>query len=228
MVCAPPRTPLNFFQSGALDLTVTKLHGSALPSRRLANRSAAKCVRRKPANSRHSPPSPNGNVLRPMKHRLSDARKACLGRPFSHTGRSWGGATVACVVATLGYWKLAPLEAGHLAVLAFFLAFAVTVALLVVVIRRWLRPPRPVLENTFLDVTAGGISQETPTSRTSLLASPEIGRANLYWQGNNLVRVVLHADARDVEVHGLEDMAGFLDDLRRTFVRSNCTDVRTG
>lgn len=161
-----------------------------------------------------------------MKHRLSDAHRAYLGRPFSHTGRFWGAATVACFVAPLGYWKLAPLEAGQLAALAFYLAFAAAVALLVVVIRRWLRPPRAVLENTFIDVTAGGISKETPMSYTSLLASPEIGRASLYWQGNNLVRVVLHANNRDVEVHGLEDMAGFLADLRRTFVRLSCTDVR--
>jgi len=163
-----------------------------------------------------------------MKHRLSDARKAYLSRPFSHTGRFWGAAAVACVVAPLGYWKLAPLEAGHLAVLAFYLAFAVAVALLVVVVRRWLRPLRAVLDNTFLDVTAGGVSKETPNSRTWLLASPDIGRASLYWQGNNLVRVVLHADNGDVEVHGLEDMAGFVADLRRTFVRLHCSDVRAG
>ena len=161
-----------------------------------------------------------------MKHRLSEARKAFLSRPFSHTGRFWGAAMVACVVAPFGYWKLAPLEAGNLAVLAVYLALAAGVSALVVTIRRWLRPPKAVLENTFIDVTPGGISRETPTSRTWFLASPQVGRASLYWHGSELVRVVLHAENRDVEVHGLEDMAGFVDDLRRTFVRLNCTDVR--
>jgi hypothetical protein len=161
-----------------------------------------------------------------MKHRLSEARKAFLGRPLSHTGRFWGAATVACVVAPVGYWRLAPLEAGQLAVLVVYLALALAVAVLVLVIRRWLRPPWAVLENTFIDVTVGGISRDTPTSRTLLLASPEVSRASLYWSGSELMRVVLHTDSRDVEVHGLDDMAGFVNDLRRTFVRLKCTDVR--
>jgi len=63
-------------------------------------------------------------------------------------------------------------------------------------------------------------------SRTLLLASPEVSRASLYWYGSELMRVVLHTDSRDVEVHGLDDMAGFVNDLRRTFVRLKCTDVR--
>lgn len=161
-----------------------------------------------------------------MKHRLSEARKAYLGRPFTHTGRFWGAATVACVVAPLGYWNLMPLEARHVAVLAFYLAFATGVALLVVFIRRRLRPSRAVLENTFINVTGGGISMETPTSRTSLLASPDVGRASLYWRGNQLVRVVFHTSRQDVEVHGLDDMAVFLEDLRSTFIRLKSTDVQ--
>ena len=112
-----------------------------------------------------------------MKHRLSDAQKAFLSRPFSHTGRFWGAATVACVVAPLGYWKLTPLEAGHLAMLAVYLGLAAGVAVLVVAVRRWLRPPRSVLEDTFIDVSAGGVPRETPTSRALFLASPQVGRA---------------------------------------------------
>ena len=112
-----------------------------------------------------------------MKHRLSDAQKAFLSRPFSHIGRFWGAATVACVVALLGYWKLTRLEAGHLAVLAVYLGLAEGVAVLVVAVRRWFRPPRSVLEDTFIDVSAGGVPRETPTSRTLLLASPQVGRA---------------------------------------------------
>jgi HAMP domain-containing protein len=135
---------------------------------------------------------------------------------------------VACVVAPVGYWKLAPLETGQLPVLAVYLALALAVAVLVLVIRRWLRPPAAVLENTFIDVTSGGISRDTPTSRTLLLASPEVGRASLYWYDSELMRVVLHTDSRDVEVHGLDDMAGFVNDLRTTFVRLICTDVRLG
>ena len=100
------------------------------------------------------------------------------------------------------------------------------VALHVMIVRRWLRPPRAVVDNTFIDVTAGGISKETPSSRTPLLASPEVGRASLHWYRNELVRVVLHANNRDVEILGLEDMEGFLADLRRTYVRLKCTDVR--
>jgi hypothetical protein len=161
-----------------------------------------------------------------MKHRLSGAQKAFLGRPFSHTGKFWGVATVACVVAPLGYWKLTPLEAGHLVVLSVYLGLAVGVAALVVAVRRWLRPPRSVLENTFIDVSAGGISRETPTSRSLLLASPQVRRASLYWHGSELVRVLLHVDNRDIEVRGLEDMTGFVEDLRRTFVRLSCTDIR--
>ena len=161
-----------------------------------------------------------------MKHRLSEAHKASLGRPFSHTGRFWGAATVACVVAPVGYWKLAPLKAGQLAILAVYLALALALAVLVLVIRRWLRPPRAVLENTYIDVTAGGVSRDTPTSRTLLLASPEVSQASLYWYRSELMRVVLHTDSRDVEVHGLDDMTGFVKDLRKTFVRLKCTDVR--
>jgi hypothetical protein len=118
------------------------------------------------------------------------------------------------------------LEPAHLAVLTVFLLLAGGLAALVVTIRRWLRPPKAVLEYTFIEVTAGGISRETPTSRTILLASPEVGRASLHWYGSELVRVVLHTGKRDVEVDGLDDMTGFLDDLRKTYVRLSCTDVR--
>jgi len=111
-------------------------------------------------------------------------------------------------------------------VLVVYLGLAAGAAALVVAVRRWLRPPRSVLENTFIDVSAGGISRETPTSRTLLLASPQVGRASLYWHGSELVRVLLHVDNRNVEVRGLEDMAGFVDDLRKTFVRFSCTDVQ--
>lgn len=148
-----------------------------------------------------------------------------LGRPFVHTGRFWGAALVACVIAPLGYSKLLPLEAPHLAVLAAYLAAAAGVAAMVVIIRRWLRPPRAVAERMCIDVTAGGIWNETSTSRTLLLAAPEVARASLYWNRDELVRVVLHTDRSDLEMSGLADTAGFVDDLRKTFVRLKCVDI---
>ena len=111
-----------------------------------------------------------------MKHRLSDAQKAFLSRPFSHTGRFWGAATVACVVAPLGYWKLTPLEAGHLAMLAVYLGLAAGVAVLVVAVRRWLRPPRSVLEDTFIDVSAGGVPRVDSVKQRGRLNDIHLGR----------------------------------------------------
>lgn len=148
-----------------------------------------------------------------------------LGRPFVHTGQFWGAALVACVVAPFGYSKLLPLEAPHLTVLAAYLVAAAGVAAMAAMIRRWLRPPRAVAERMFIDVTAGGIWNETPASRTLLLAAPEIARASLYWNRHDLVRIVLHADRQDLEMSGLADMVGFVDDLRKTFVRLKCVDI---
>ena len=40
-----------------------------------------------------------------MKHELSEAEKVWRSRPFPHTGRFWGAATVACVVVPYYLWQ---------------------------------------------------------------------------------------------------------------------------
>lgn len=76
-----------------------------------------------------------------MRHRLSDAQKAFLSRPFSTSRLLEADAS----------------RGGHLAVLAVYLGLAAGLAVLVVAVRRGLRPPRSVLEDTFIDVSAGGV-----------------------------------------------------------------------
>lgn len=103
-----------------------------------------------------------------MKHHLSDAQIAYRARPFAHTGRFWGAATVACVVAPYGFWKLLPLSDGQVAVWVAYLLAATCIGLLVVLVRRVLRPSKSSLRSTVFDVTSTGVWQETASSRETL------------------------------------------------------------
>ena len=153
-----------------------------------------------------------------MKHRLSDAEKAWRSRPFTHTGRFWGAATVACVVVPYFLWQL-----GAGAVLGFmpYLIAAAGVGLFVVLVRRLMRPPMPVLNQTFVEVTPGGIWRTTPNSRVLVLPSPQVQRVRVIRSKfNEIVRIVIESGEASTPVTGLNDMQVFLEDVLSTFERS--------
>jgi len=97
-----------------------------------------------------------------MKHRLPDAQKAFLSRPFS----------------TSRLLEADGSRGGHLAVLAVYLGLAggsrAGGCRSEMVATAQVRS----LEDTFINVSAGGGQRETPTSRTLLLAR-QVGRAKL-------------------------------------------------
>lgn len=157
-----------------------------------------------------------------MKHRLSEAEKAWRSRPFAHTGRFWGAATVACVVVPYYLWQL-----GAGAVLGFmpYLTAAAGLGLLVVLVRRLLRPTKPVLDQTFVEVTPGGIWRITPSSRALVLPGPQVQRVRVVRSKfKEIVRIVIESGEASTPITGLNDMQAFLDDVLSTFVR--CTVVK--
>lgn len=156
-----------------------------------------------------------------VKHQLSDDRIAYLTRPFSHTGRFWGAALVACFVAPYGFWKLLPLQAAQIAVLATFLLAAASVGVFVVLVRRLMRPAKSTLKSTAVDVTPTGVWRETSTARTLLMPGAAVKSVTLYRnKRNELSRIVLDSGSNQVELSGLADMEGLLADLRDTYARA--------
>lgn len=155
-----------------------------------------------------------------MKHQLSDAQIAYRTRPFAHTGRFWGVATVACVVAPYGFWKLLPLSDGQMAVWVAYLLAVMCIGLLVVLVRRVLRPSKSVLTSTVVNVTSTGVWQETASSRTLLVHGAQLRTVFLLRNARNeLGTVIMEGGGKEVALSGLADMEGFLTDLRSTFRR---------
>lgn len=159
-----------------------------------------------------------------MRHALSDAEVAWRTRPFSHTGRFWGAAIVACVVVPYTLWQM-----GIAATLQFlpYLLPAAAIAFLVVFIRRILRPPRAELQQTFVEFTSGGIWQVGPSSRELLMAAPQIHEAQVLRTMNRVERILVRGDGPALTLKGLRDMEAALADFRTTFQRCVVIDTNT-
>lgn len=138
-------------------------------------------------------------------------------RPFSHTGRFWGSALVACAVVPYYLWHLG-LSAAFMFIP--YLIAAAGVSMLVVFGRRLLRPPRPYLEQTFIEVTPGGIWRTTPNARVLILAAPQIRQLHVFRSPfKEITRIEIGSESENTTFAGLGDMQTFLDDVRSTFVR---------
>ena len=156
-----------------------------------------------------------------MRHELSEAEKSWRSRPFHHTGRVMGGAAVACVVVPYYLWQLGP---GAILGFVPYLLAAGGVGLLVVLVRRILRPPRRNLDRTFVEVTTGGIWRVTPKSRSLLIAAPQIQSLRVRRSNfNEIVRIDILAGRAGATITGLKDMQAFLGDVLSTYER--CTAI---
>lgn len=163
-----------------------------------------------------------------MKHGLSESEMAWRSRPFTHTGRFWGSALVACAVVPYYLWQLGLPAA---AMFIPYLVAAAGVGLLVVVVRRVLRPQKPYLEQTFIEVTPGGIWRTTPNARVLILAAPQVQKARVFRSRfKQIVRIEIESGSDGARFIGLNDMQAFLDDVRSTFARCTVQDgeVATG
>ena len=152
-----------------------------------------------------------------MKHALSEAEKDWRSRPFSHTGRFWGAATVACVVVPYYLWQA---EFYRILVFVPYLLASAGVGFAVVLVRRILRPPRSVLNQTFIEVSPGGIWSSTPNSRTLILAAPQIQTVKAVRSPfKKVVRVAVDSNEADISFTGLDNMDAFLKDVVSTYPR---------
>jgi hypothetical protein len=157
-----------------------------------------------------------------MRHALSESEVAWRTRPFAHTGRFWGAATVACVVVPYSLWQMGP--AATLGFLPYLLP-AAAVAFIVIFARRILRPPRAEQQQTFIEFTSSGIWQVGPNSRVLLLPAPEVQYAQVLRTMNQIERIMVGArGSSSVTLSGLRDMEAALADLRGTFQRCSVKD----
>jgi hypothetical protein len=162
-----------------------------------------------------------------MKHYLSEAQIAYKTRPFSHTGRFWGAATIACFVAPYTLRKVWPLEVRDVVVFGAYLALAACIGILTVITRRMLRPSRRYLEGTLIEIDTHGIWKETGRSRSLMLGAREIQSADVHRTRLNAVhRVVLRGAKREASIEGLGDMQSLLSDVLGTFRPAKVNEYR--
>jgi hypothetical protein len=157
-----------------------------------------------------------------VKHGLSESEIAWQSRPFVNTGRFWGAALVACTVVPYYLWHL-----GLASAVMFipYLIVAAGVGVLVVVVRRLLRPPQPYLEQTFIEITPGGIWRTTPNARVLILAAPQVQQVRVFRSRfRKIVRIEIASESESTPFVGLGDMQAFLNDVRSTFVRCELMD----
>jgi hypothetical protein len=161
-----------------------------------------------------------------VKHGLSEQEKAWRSRPFGHTGRFWGSALVACVVVPYSFWHM-----GVRATLLFipYLIAAAGIGSLVILVRRVLRPPQAYLDQTFIEVTSGGIWRTAPIARFVILAAPQIQQVHVFRSRfKEIVRIEIGSESKTAQFEGLSDMQAFLDDVRSTFARCRVQESEVG
>ena len=102
-----------------------------------------------------------------------------------------------------------------------YLIAAAGVGVSVVLVRRLMRPPRHVLNQTFVEVNPGGIWKTTPNSRVLVLSVPQIQKVRVIRSKfKEIVRIVIESEEASTPFTGLNDMQVFLEDVLSTFKRS--------
>lgn len=158
-----------------------------------------------------------------MKHGLSEPEMSWRSRPIPHTGRFFGGAMVASVVVPYYLWELG---LSGVALFIPYLIVAAGVGVVVVFVRRTLRPPRAHLEQTFIEVTPGGIWRTTPNSRILILAAPQVSELRVSrYHFNEIVSIEIGFGDDTARFFGLIDMTAFLNDVLSTFVRCKVLEI---
>lgn len=156
-----------------------------------------------------------------MKHHLSEAQIAYKTRPFSHTGRFWGAAIAACVAVPYIIWKMPPWEFRDVLVFGTYLMLAVLIGLLVVMVRRQLRPSRKYVEGMLLEIDRHGVWKEAGHKRSLLLGVRLVRSVDVYRDRLNAIqRVVIGGARREVSVEGLADMEALVSDAVGAFPRA--------
>jgi hypothetical protein len=160
-----------------------------------------------------------------MKHHLSESQIAYKTRPFPHTGRFWGAAIAACLVVPYTVWQMPPWELRDVVVFGTYLLLAALVAMLVVGVRRLLRPSRKYVEGMSIEIDRHGVWKEAGGSRALLLGTRLVQSADIYRDRLNVIqRVVIGSARREVSVDGLADMESFASDVLGNFRHAKVTE----
>jgi hypothetical protein len=153
-----------------------------------------------------------------LRHQYSGQFVAEKLPPPSFQAARFIGAGVACIVGTgIVLWRSGPYSLSEVFGFAFYLALCLALALLVIGVRRFFRPPED-LRSTVAEVDRNGLWRETARSRTLMFGRAELRSISVYKSSlNDIYRVVLHGPARTLRVEGLENMYAFVQDLRSMF-----------
>ncbi|CAN7556723.1 hypothetical protein [Polaromonas sp. LjRoot131] len=153
-----------------------------------------------------------------MKHHLSEDQIAYQARPFSHTGRLWGAAIAACLIVPYAIWKMPFWEFRDAVIFGIVLVPAALIGLLVVMVRRLLRPSKKYLEGMRLEIDRHGVWKEAGRKRSLLLGVRLVQSVDVYRDRLNVIQRVVIAGARcEVSVEGLADMEALVNDAQGTF-----------
>lgn len=166
-----------------------------------------------------------------MRYRFSEAYKREKTSAHPATLRLIGMGLVALIAGGAGWWTLwteQPSDRAHwVAFVLGVITLGCLLGALMVGIRRLFVPPAPLIKAATFDIDRHGLWRETPNSRDLLFGAHEMAVIKVHRTSPlaDPVRIELHGPVRHLEVHSLDAMWTFLEELKATFPAARVEEV---
>jgi hypothetical protein len=166
-----------------------------------------------------------------MRYRFSDAYtrdKTSAGRL---TFRLIGLGLVGLLASGPQWWMLwaeQPSSRGHwVAFVLGIVTLGFLLSALIIGIRRLFVPPAPLIKAATFEIDRHGLWRETPKSRDLLFGAHEMAVIQVHRTSTlaDPVRIELHGPVRRLEVHSLDSMWTFLEELKAAFPAARVEEV---